>query len=150
MSLLGHDLTNGIAGRGLVASRTKSALRVWKARALRAPRYIPQLARLAGPGAVFDSAGTVAPLVPVALHVGAILLANAAYRAVAEALTDFERHPTQQAHDQALIVKRFIFEALDCYMAPASRARFLLFLTVRPLPSLCFFCRRLLDSGSLG
>ena len=40
---------------------------------------------------------------------------NAIYRTIAAALTEWENHRTARAHDNALLVKRFVFEACDAY-----------------------------------
>ena len=47
----------------------------------------------------------------------AIALLNSVYKRVARALTELENHRTQRAHDNSLILKRFCFEAFDCYVA---------------------------------
>lgn len=44
-------------------------------------------------------------------------VAQVIYRRIAEALTDFENHRHEDAHRASLIVKRFLFEAFDCYIA---------------------------------
>lgn len=59
----------------------------------------------------------VLPLIPVVLHAGTIGLLNAIFRRVGEALTSFENHRTEGAYKQSLLLKRFAFEACDCYLA---------------------------------
>eukprot|EP00929_Paragymnodinium_shiwhaense_P067205 TRINITY_DN33835_c0_g1_i1.p1 TRINITY_DN33835_c0_g1~~TRINITY_DN33835_c0_g1_i1.p1 ORF type:complete len:900 (-),score=238.81 TRINITY_DN33835_c0_g1_i1:185-2884(-) len=88
------------------------------------PFYVESVAWLAAPGAVFDPAGDGDPLffgyitfVPVILHVIVIMFLNKAYRHVAEVLTEWENHRTEANANNALIVKRFLFEAFDCYVA---------------------------------
>jgi len=78
--------------------------------------YHEALSAFAAPGAVFDPEAWTGML-PAVLHAAVIFLLNKAYRHVAEALTDLENHRTQEAHDNSLIVKRFLFEAFDCYIA---------------------------------
>jgi anoctamin-10 len=45
-----------------------------------------------------------------------ILILNTGYREVARKLTDWENHETQDSYDNSLILKRFLFEAFDCYV----------------------------------
>ena len=78
--------------------------------------YLPSVARHAAKGALLDPAGSLS-LLPVLLHGVAIALLNSVYKRVAHALTDLENHTTQRAHDNSLILKRFCFEAFDCYVA---------------------------------
>ena len=85
-------------------------------RVLGVPVYFESLAAIAQPGALFDPAANLS-LLPVALHAVVISLLNKAFRTVAQALTDFENHRTQRSHDDSLIIKRFVFEAFDCYVA---------------------------------
>lgn len=89
---------------------------------LRSPFYIRRLARFAKPGHVFDPdgggpLGGWLSLVPTLLHVVVIGLLNAAFRRVAEQLTEFENHRTENDYENALIIKRFLFEAFDAYIA---------------------------------
>lgn len=88
--------------------------------------HIPRLARLSAPGAVFDPArsargglaNTAVPLLPILIHIAAIVTLNQViYRRVADALTRWENHRFADAHRASLIVKRFLFEAFDCYVA---------------------------------
>ena len=67
-------------------------------------------------GAIFDPNGPLF-LVPVVVHSVVILLLNGVYREVAERLTRYENHKTTSNFDNSLIVKRFLFEAFDCYIA---------------------------------
>ncbi|EQC29532.1 hypothetical protein SDRG_12781 [Saprolegnia diclina VS20] len=74
------------------------------------------------PGAVFDQQGGgplpyVLPYVPVVLHCSLILLLNLRYRKIAYALTQYENHATTESFENALVLKRFFFEAFDCYIA---------------------------------
>ena len=79
------------------------------------PVYLPRLAAYAAPGALFDPEGTWA-LGPVVLHAVVINLLNTAYRSVAHALTQLENHRTDSAFEASLLLKRFAFESLDCYL----------------------------------
>ena len=55
-------------------------------------------------------------LVPVILHTVVVMLLNSIYRYVAEWLTDLENHRFEHQHENSLIIKRFLFEAFDCYL----------------------------------
>ena len=85
-------------------------------RVLGVPVYSPWLASHAAPGAVFDPAGPYA-LLPVIGHAVAIGTLNAGYSFVATGLTELENHRLQRSFDASLLVKRFAFEACDCYLA---------------------------------
>lgn len=63
------------------------------------------------------SKGVVLPLVPTMLHVTVILGLNHAYSRVAEWLTERENHRTFHEHRNAVVAKRVLFEAFDCYIA---------------------------------
>ena len=80
------------------------------------PVYSAAVSAYAKPGATFDPIGSLA-LVPVVLHAVTIALLNKGYRHIAEYLTDFENHRTQRAYENSLVLKRFVFEAFDCYVA---------------------------------
>jgi hypothetical protein len=56
-------------------------------------------------------------LVPVALHSGVVLLLNTLYGRIARVLTEWENHRTVQEHENSLVLKRFLFEMFDCYIA---------------------------------
>lgn len=88
--------------------------------------YVPQLARLSAPGAVFDPLrsakpglrNTIIPLVPILIHIGIIVTLNQViYRRIAVALTRYENHRLAHQHRASLVIKRFLFEAFDCYIA---------------------------------
>jgi anoctamin-10 len=81
------------------------------------PFHWPGFSRLAEPGGIFDMNSSWRSLIPVALHVATISLLNALYRIVATRLTRWENHQTQLAFSNSLILKRFLFEAFDCYVA---------------------------------
>jgi len=66
---------------------------------------------------LFDATSTFMSLVPVVLHTFVIMGLNGIYRRVAENLTAWENHRTETEHNNALIIKRFFFEAFDCYIA---------------------------------
>ena len=80
------------------------------------PVYSAAVSAYAKPGATFDPNGSLA-LVPVVIHAVTIALLNKGYRHIAEYLTDFENHRTQRAYENSLVLKRFVFEAFDCYVA---------------------------------
>ena len=80
------------------------------------PVYSAAVSAYAKPGATFDPNGSLA-LVPVVIHAVTIALLNKGYRHIAEYLTDFENHRTQRAYENSLVLKRFFFEAFDCYVA---------------------------------
>jgi anoctamin-10 len=80
------------------------------------PFHFPSFAILAEEGNWFDSASSWKCFIPVLIHVGCILLLNTCYRKIAKELTDLENHVTQDAYDNSLILKRFLFEAFDCYV----------------------------------
>jgi len=61
--------------------------------------------------------GQIFGFIPVILHALIILLLNSLYRVVAETLTEFENHRTEHEHENSIIIKRFLFEAFDCYIA---------------------------------
>src|SRR3546814_2070832 len=74
--------------------------------------YIPELAVLGGPGELFDRTGPLA-LAPTVIHVVVISQLNALYRNIATWLTECENHRTDLDFENALIMKRFFFEAFD-------------------------------------
>eukprot|EP00931_Biecheleriopsis_adriatica_P032861 TRINITY_DN19122_c0_g2_i1.p1 TRINITY_DN19122_c0_g2~~TRINITY_DN19122_c0_g2_i1.p1 ORF type:complete len:711 (-),score=164.19 TRINITY_DN19122_c0_g2_i1:36-2114(-) len=83
--------------------------------------YVEPLAQLAEPGALFDPDQTeyfgLLTFGPTVLHVIAIMQLNKLYSSVAEWLTDNENHRLVEHHEQSLILKRFFFEAFDCYIS---------------------------------
>ena len=80
------------------------------------PVYLPSLAVYAQVGSVFDPNGPLAML-PVALHAISISLLNHGFRSIARALTDFENHRTKTEWRNSFALKRFCFEACDCYLS---------------------------------
>jgi len=83
----------------------------------RHPFHVPALSLLAEEGQIFDAASTWKCLTPVVLHVLCIFSMNYVYRRIAERMTDWENHETVFGHQNSLILKRFLFEAFDCYVA---------------------------------
>ena len=81
------------------------------------PYYYPRIAYLSEEGQLFDCNSAYMSLVPAVLHAVIITTLNNIYRKIAEAITDWENHKTFTAHENSLILKRFIFEAFDCYIA---------------------------------
>lgn len=81
--------------------------------------FILQLASLAKPGGLFDPKGNILiAKVPVLLHAIMIFILNQKiYRPIAIALTEWENHRTDEEYENALALKRFIFDAFDCYIA---------------------------------
>lgn len=80
------------------------------------PFHFNDVAKLSMEGEIFDNKSAWMSFVPVVLHSVCILLLNSLYRRVSSKLTDWENHETQTAHDNSLILKRFLFEAFDCYI----------------------------------
>jgi anoctamin-10 len=81
------------------------------------PFHFEKLSRLADPGELFDANNSARALIPVAFHVATIFTLNQIYRVVAGRLTDWENHKARADHNNSLILKRFLFEAFDCYVA---------------------------------
>lgn len=81
------------------------------------PFHVRSLAVLAEEGRLFDAKSSWRGLIPVVLHVICIFTLNGIYRGVAAALTAWENHETTLNHRNSLILKRFLFEAFDCYVA---------------------------------
>uniref|UniRef100_A0A0G4HHW7 Anoctamin transmembrane domain-containing protein n=1 Tax=Chromera velia CCMP2878 TaxID=1169474 RepID=A0A0G4HHW7_9ALVE len=79
--------------------------------------YIPALSRLATPGTgLFAQDSYIFGMIPVTLHVVIIQSMNLGYRWVAARLTEWENYRTEHQFEVSLMTKRFIFEALDCYL----------------------------------
>jgi len=81
------------------------------------PFHFPALSSLAQKGQVFDATSTWKALTPVVVHVLCIFSMNYVYRRIAERLTEWENHETVFGFQNSLILKRFLFEAFDCYVA---------------------------------
>lgn len=82
----------------------------------------PMVQQFSLPGCIFDQQGNgpfpyVLPFIPTIVHSLTILLLNTIYRDIATKLTNWENHKFDQDYENALILKRFIFEAFDCYIA---------------------------------
>ena len=80
------------------------------------PFHFPVFASLAGEGAMFDANSSVCCFIPVIIHVVLIMVMNLNYRTIAEKLTDWENHATHKSYSDSMIIKRFCFEATDCYL----------------------------------
>jgi anoctamin-10 len=82
--------------------------------------HVRLLHRFSEPGAIFDPNGSYFPfpfpLIPVVLHSMCIMMFNNYYRQVALWLTEKENHRSQSQFESSLILKRFFFEAFDCYL----------------------------------
>jgi len=83
------------------------------------PVQVPFLAKFAEPGEVFDPLqdNPLLPLVPVILHAITIQVLNALFKSVAHALTRLENQRSERAFEASMLLKRFAFEASDCYLA---------------------------------
>jgi len=88
------------------------------------PFLVEPIAALTEPGKIFDPTGAGDPfllgyitLVPVIVHSIVINFLNKQYRNIATALTSWENHRTQEDFENAMILKRFFFEAFDSYIA---------------------------------
>lgn len=81
------------------------------------PFHFPALAVLAEEGNLLDHTSQWRSLIPVVAHVLCISTLNGIYRRIAEALTQWENHETELNHTNSVVVKRFLFEAFDCYVA---------------------------------
>jgi anoctamin-10 len=81
------------------------------------PFHFATLSILAEEGQLFDATSQWRCYVPVLVHVMCIFALNYIYRRIAEKLTNWENHETTVDHRNSLILKRFLFEAFDCYVA---------------------------------
>ncbi|CAJ1942244.1 unnamed protein product [Cylindrotheca closterium] len=81
------------------------------------PFYWPRVASMAGTGELFDAMSSWKSFLPVIIHALSIMTLNKIYRKIATKLTDWENHQSQTDYDNSLILKRFLFEAFDCYIA---------------------------------
>jgi len=82
----------------------------------------PSISWLCDDGEYFDPRGS-GPMpwlllyIPVIFHVAIIRVLNIVYSSIATRLTDAENHRSPSDHENALYIKRFLFEAFDCYIA---------------------------------
>jgi len=81
------------------------------------PFYVASAAQLSELNQWFDASSWWRSMIPVVLHVACIFVLNTIYRHIAEQLTEWENHETQVDHRNSLVLKRFLFEAFDCYVA---------------------------------
>jgi len=83
------------------------------------PFHVEKLHQFSEPGALFDPNGNaILALVPVVIHAVVIMILNQLiYSRIATALTDWENHKTDEDYENSLILKRFLFEAFDCYIS---------------------------------
>jgi Calcium-activated chloride channel len=81
------------------------------------PFHYHYFAVLSERGAIFDSKHFYRSFIPTFIHVAVIFTLNNLYRIIATMLTEWENHETDSAYQTSLIVKRFLFEAFDCYAA---------------------------------
>ena len=96
--------------------RPQSNLKRWNDQSPH-PFHVRSLAVLSEEGRLFDAQSSWRSLIPVVLHVVCIFALNKLYRIVAEALTAWENHETNITHRNSIVLKRFLFEAFDCYVA---------------------------------
>ena len=83
--------------------------------------YISWLSSLAESGAIFDQ-NTNAAFIPTLLHVIMLFIVNMLYSSLSHWTTSREVHRTVQGFENAMIVKRVIFETFNtftdlCYIA---------------------------------
>jgi hypothetical protein len=81
------------------------------------PFHYPLLSSFAEEGNIFDIKSSWKCYIPGILHAVLVLLMNMGFRIVAEKLTEWENHETKISHENSLILKRFLFEAFDAYLA---------------------------------
>jgi len=81
------------------------------------PFHFPSFASLAERGAIFDQYHPWKSFIPTIIHVAMIFTLNSTYRNIAEMLTEWENHETEDSFRNSLVLKRFLFEAFDCYVA---------------------------------
>ena len=82
------------------------------------PFHIKFLHNLSKSGELFDSNSIIMGKMPVIIHSIVIIILNQQiYSRIATKLTDWENHKTDEKYENALILKRFLFEAFDCYIA---------------------------------
>lgn len=80
------------------------------------PFHFPSVAKFAAEGAIFDTQSTYCCFIPVIIHVALVMTMNNLYQVVAKILTDWENHENQLIYENSIIIKRFFFEAIDCYL----------------------------------
>lgn len=81
------------------------------------PFHLARFAALAEADQIFDAASWWRALLPAVIHVACINALNKIYRVMAEILTNWENHETELNHRNSYALKRFLFEAFDCYIA---------------------------------
>ena len=81
------------------------------------PFHYPGFAVLSEKGELFDMTHRWKSFIPTLIHVAMIFTLNSVYRVIAEVLTERENHETEASFRDSLILKRFLFEAFDCYVA---------------------------------
>lgn len=77
--------------------------------------YIHWLGDLAKEGALFD-ANTNWNIIPSLAQTILTMLLNGQYRKYSVVLTDRENHKYQSTYNNSLIIKRFLFEFIDCFL----------------------------------
>jgi len=81
------------------------------------PFHYPTFAALSDKEQLFDKLHPWKSFIPTIVHVAMIFTLNSIYRVTAELLTEWENHETEAEYRNSLILKRFLFEAFDCYVA---------------------------------
>ena len=81
------------------------------------PFHYRRLATLSEEGHLFDQSSSWRGFIPVIIHVICINTLNNIYKVVSEKLTEYENHETTNSHRNSYVLKRFLFEAFDCYIA---------------------------------
>lgn len=76
---------------------------------------IPFLSQLHQPGYIFDLNGFLCNLLPI-IYAQAIAFMNAQFVKVAVYTTDMENHRVRSNYENAIILKRYVFEFMDNYM----------------------------------
>ena len=83
------------------------------------PFHVEKLHQFSEPGSIFDPNGNaILALIPVVIHAIIIMILNQLiYSRIANVLTEWENHKTDEDFENSLILKRFLFEAFDCYIS---------------------------------
>jgi len=79
--------------------------------------YLESMSGLSGPGKMFDKDGAISWAGPTIFHAFFVLLLNMTFAEIQGALVEWENYRTQEQADRVLASRRFLFEALDCFLA---------------------------------
>jgi len=80
------------------------------------PCFIEFLSQFSQPGRVFDPQGTISWMWPIVIYSWVIGHVNEIYSRIAYKLTYWENHKNDEAFKNALIIKRFLFCAVDTHL----------------------------------